>query len=101
MGIAIDRAGNLYVADTESNRISKGTPILVPEPRFNSVFVNDGAITAQLAGLVAGWTIIVECSTNLREWSPIQTSVTSGPSLSISHSINPAIPGGFLRATVK
>ena len=26
-GIAVDRAGNLYVADSGDNRITKGTPV--------------------------------------------------------------------------
>lgn len=101
MGIAIDRAGHLYVADGGNNRISKGIPILVPDPRFSSVAVNDGAVTAQLSGLVAGRRIIIESSTNLRDWSSIQTNVASGASQTISHPINPASQAEFLRATMK
>jgi hypothetical protein len=101
MGVAIDTAGNLYVADGGNNRISKGTPILVPDPRFGSVSVHRATVTAQVSGLVAGWTIIIESSANLRDWSPVQTNVPSGASQTISLPINPTPPAGFLRATMK
>ena len=62
----------------KTTELSKGTPILLPEPQFESVFVSGDAITAQVSGLVTGWTIILESSANLRDWGPIRTNVASG-----------------------
>ncbi|MBI4662885.1 MAG: hypothetical protein HY735_29085 [Verrucomicrobia bacterium] len=99
--VAVDSAGNLYVLDAGNFRISKGTPILTPEPRFSSLSISSGVLTAQLSGLLAGWAIIIESSNNLRDWSPFQTHVASGSTLVINHPIDPASGAKFLRAVAK
>jgi hypothetical protein len=98
-GIAVDSAGNLYVAD--SGRITKGTPIIIPPPRFAGLSTASGMLRATLSGLLAGTTVVVESSVDLRQWFPVQTNVTVGPSLPVAVAINPAARPEFLRALVK
>jgi sugar lactone lactonase YvrE len=100
-GVAVDSASNLYVADWGNNRISKGTPVRLSEPRFGRLSVSGGMLTAEVSGLVAGVTVVLESSTNLRDWSPIQTNLASGDSQPISLPISPAALAVFFRATVK
>src|SRR6185369_979972 len=49
--VAVDGAGAIYVLD--STRITKGVPILVPEPRLKGLSINSGTLTAEISGLVA------------------------------------------------
>lgn len=100
-GVAVDRLDNLYVADSGNNRITKGTPIWVPESRFSRLSISGGTLTAQLSGLVAGWAIILESSTNLRDWSPIQTNAATGAAVSFSYPISSAPGAEYLRVTTK
>jgi hypothetical protein len=97
--VAVDSSGALYVVD--SFRVTKGTPILVPEPQFDHPSLShDGMLTADVSGLVAGWTLVIESSSNLRDWSPFQTNVVTGA----SQSIGPMIPGRvaeFWRTTAR
>lgn len=65
---------------------------------FSNLQISNGVLTATLDGLAAGETIVVQSSSNLQDWSSIQTNTASGPSLQLTNSFNPVIPVLFLRA---
>ena len=74
-GIAVDSAGNVYVADTDNDTLRKGSreqPALVA-----ACGVGLGCIAGQfginLTGSPGQW-IVVEASTDLRTWQPIWTN---------------------------
>jgi sugar lactone lactonase YvrE len=97
--IAADNAGNLYVAD--SQRVSKGMPIPITSPRFGSLSVYKGTVTPQLSGLINGGTVVIESSTNLRDWLPVQTNAVSSTSQAVNSPRDAASPARFLRAPAK
>jgi len=72
-GVAVDSAGNVYVADTFNNMIRKGYPaarILSSGPGFG---FNDGRFGFDLTGQT-GKLVVVEASTDLVSWLPIWTN---------------------------
>jgi hypothetical protein len=72
-GVAVDSAGNVYVADTGNNTIRKGYPaprILNSGPGFG---FNGGQFGFNLTG-PAGQLVVVEASTDLVSWLPIGTN---------------------------
>ena len=82
-GVAVDRAGNIYVADNQSNTIRKGYPaadvvhllIVASGPGFG---FNGGQFGFALTG-PANQAVIVEASTDLASWVPIWTNtITTG-----------------------
>jgi hypothetical protein len=75
-GVAVDDAGNLYVADTGNNTIRKGYPaltILNSGPGFG---FSAGHFGFNLTG-PAGQPLIVEASTDLVNWLPIWTNTST------------------------
>jgi hypothetical protein len=44
---------------------------------------------------------VVEASSDLQNWTPIQTNTVSGSTLSFTNAINPALPGQYFRARVR
>ncbi|MBI4560082.1 MAG: hypothetical protein HY706_21015, partial [Candidatus Hydrogenedentes bacterium] len=72
-GVAVDSAGNVYVADTDNNTIRKGNPALII---LKSGF--DGPkFVLDLTGPV-GRLVVVEASTDLVIWLPIWTNTFAG-----------------------
>src|SRR5262245_11415827 len=68
-GIAVDSAGNLYVADFYFNTIRKGYP---PPKILNFGFIG-GQFRFDLTG-PAGLSVTVEASSDLLSWLPIWTN---------------------------
>jgi sugar lactone lactonase YvrE len=78
-GVAVDSAGNLYVADFYFNTIRKG----FPAPRIlNSVFIG-GQFIFDLTG-PPGHSVIVEASSDLVSWLPIWTNIFGAGALNFS-----------------
>ena len=70
-------------------------------PFFQSIATDDGALSSTLAGLIPGQTVTFQTSTNLHDWSPIQTNIANDFTLSITNLITPSVPALFLRAFVQ
>ncbi|MEO8425474.1 MAG: hypothetical protein ABI651_00025 [Verrucomicrobiota bacterium] len=78
-GVAVDSAGNLYVADTGNNTIRKGysaaaTGIHLSGPRLG---FDGGHFGFNLTG-PSGRLVVVESSTGLVKWLPIWTNTFAG-----------------------
>jgi sugar lactone lactonase YvrE len=71
-GVAVDSAGNLYVADFYFNTIRKGYP---PPRILNSGFVG-GQFRFDLT-VAPGLSVIVEASPDLLSWLPIWTNTSN------------------------
>jgi len=73
-GVAVDNAGNLYVADFYFNAIRKGFP---PPTILNLVFAG-GQFRFDLTGQ-PGRSVVVVASTDLVSWLPFWTNTFAGP----------------------
>lgn len=78
-GVAVDSAGNLYVADFYFNTIRKGFPATTI---LNSGF-NLGQFRFDLTG-PTGHLLVIEASTDLVNWLPLWTNTFGGSALSFS-----------------
>lgn len=72
-----------------------------PAPVFGGSTASGGKLQTTLSGLSAGETVVVEASSDLKNWTPIQTNTASGSTLSFTNAINPALKGQFFRARVR
>jgi hypothetical protein len=63
--------------------------------------VNRGALEATLAGLRRGTTVLLESSTDVRDWFPIQSNVVNGFTFPISRPIDRSSRSEFFRASRK
>ncbi len=80
-GLAIDNAGNLYLADGINNIIRKGVAENFA-PFIHSASTGHGAHSGQFGFILdapIGTSAIVEASTDLAFWQPILTNVFNGP----------------------
>jgi sugar lactone lactonase YvrE len=80
-GLAVDSAGNVYVADFYFNTIRKGYP---PPRILNSAF-NEGQFGFDLTG-PPGHSVVVDASTDLANWLPLWTNTFAGPLLNFTDS---------------
>ncbi|HTL54109.1 MAG TPA: NHL repeat-containing protein [Candidatus Limnocylindrales bacterium] len=97
--VAADSAGTLYVVD--KNRIARGTRSLIMPPHLAVSQLAGGTCEMVLSGVRSGAVVVWESSTNLSDWQPIQTNVSSGSSLGLSRSIHFESGREFMRALVK
>jgi hypothetical protein len=91
------------VKDTLNNSSQRQITVTYnpPAPVFGGSSVSDGKLQMTLSGLSAAETVVVEASSDLRNWTPIQTNTVAGFTLSITNVINPALPGQYFRARVR
>jgi hypothetical protein len=91
-GVAVDSAGNLYVADYYFNTIRKG---YAPPRIFNSTFVA-GQFRFDVTA-PPGQSVIVEASPDLMSWLPVWTNTSS---LDFSDSQSGGFSNRFYRSAV-
>jgi hypothetical protein len=72
-----------------------------PPPVFVGSFVTGGKVQTTLSGLSAGERIVLQVSSDLKTWTPIQTNTANGSTLSFTNAINPALQGQYFRARVQ
>jgi sugar lactone lactonase YvrE len=97
VGLVVDGFGNLYVADSNNERITKGTQAyLAFSSSSGGLTASNSAVHVRLTG-PAGRMFILEASTDLRAWTVVQTNVlpAGGASLSVPMGANRY---GFLRS---
>jgi streptogramin lyase len=77
-GVAVDSAGNVYLADYSNNTIRKGYPALMILSSGPGFGFNGGQFGFLLTG-PAGQLVVVEASTDLVSWLPVWTNTFAGP----------------------
>jgi hypothetical protein len=78
-----------------------GSATQVSPPSFGGSTISGGKLQTTLSGLSSGETVILQVSTDLKNWTPIQTNVMSGSTLSFTNTINPAIKSQYFRTVVQ
>jgi hypothetical protein len=58
------------------------------------------ALNHMYGGLTVGQTVIVESSRDLMHWTPVQTNIVTGATLSVTNFVNPDVAGEFFRVSV-
>jgi surface antigen len=73
-----------------------------PQPIFGGSSVSGGKLQTTLSGLSSGQTVVIYSSTDLKNWTPIQTNnAVTGSTLTVTNTINPAMKSQYFRATVQ
>jgi hypothetical protein len=72
-----------------------------PPPLLGGPCVSAAGFQTTLSGLSAGEIVVVEASSDLRNWTPIQTNTVSGTTFSLTTAINPVMESQFFRARVQ
>jgi sugar lactone lactonase YvrE len=97
-GVAVDSWGNVYVADTLNNRITKGAPVLQFDTSAGCAGVADSSFHARLIGPSSN-NVVIEASADFRTWLPVQTNSLDAGRLEMSVSLG-ASPWEFFRARI-
>jgi hypothetical protein len=89
-----------FTLNANRNLVANFTVIIPPE--FGRPSVSGGALQTVLSGLSAGETVVLQVSSDLKNWTPLKTnSVLSGTTMTFTNTINPAIKGQYFRAVVQ
>jgi hypothetical protein len=99
MAIAVDKAGNLYVADAQEGTIRVGVPATTLSGSGPGFGFNGDRFGFQRTG-PAGRLVVVEASTDLLNWLPIWTNTFTG-TLDFSDPDSVAYPIRHYRARLR
>ena len=100
-GVAVDSAGNLYVADCYDDMIRKGFPASsVPPPILQPPSLSAGLFGFGITGL-PGLAVNIESSTNLSQWQVLSPYITLVGGTNYYVSPNPPEGALFYRAQVR
>ena len=72
-----------------------------PRPVFGGSFVSGGQWQTTLSGLSVGETVVLQASTDLKNWTPAQTKVANGSTLTFTSTVNSALKGQYFRVMVQ
>jgi len=102
-GIAVDAGGSIYAVDAGENRVTKGTvaavaPVVQFDTGSGSLTVSNGAFQMRVTGPSSG-SVVLEASSNLQSWTPIQTDSLSGGAVMLTVPLVPG-PHEFFRAYI-
>jgi GH25 family lysozyme M1 (1,4-beta-N-acetylmuramidase) len=89
--------GDLTALNALTNRII----VPVNPPSFGGSSVSAGKLQTTLSGLSSGATVVMQVSSDLKNWTPMKTNVVNGSTLSFTNTINPAMHDQFFRAMVQ
>ena len=89
-----------YVFTLNSNRSLVANFNVIAPPTFGGTSISAGKLQTTLSGLSAGETVVFYSSTNLQNWTPVQTNVVIGSTITFTNTINPAMHGQYFRAGV-
>lgn len=81
--------------------VTIGTTTSPTPPNFTGSQISGGAFQTTLSGLSSGETVTLQVSTDLINWTPFQTNVMSGSTLSFTNTINPATKSQYFRTVVQ
>jgi hypothetical protein len=88
--------GSAYLYD-----FAEGANTAPVAARFAPPQLNNGFLRSMIVGLHRQGTIIVERSTDLIGWQPIQTNAITGDTYELVEPITPSSPHQFFRALVR
>ena len=84
--VTMDRAGNLYLADSANQRITKGTPLLQLDNAIG-LTVSNHFFRMRVIG-PPGSNVVLEATADLATWSPVQTNELPPLGLDVSMPID-------------
>lgn len=89
--------------DTLNNSTQKVVSVTYnpPRPIFASSSVSGGQLRTTLSGLSVGETVVLQVSTDLKNWTPTQTKVASGLTLTFTSTVNSAMKVQYFRVVVQ
>jgi hypothetical protein len=91
-----------YNFTLNANRNLVANFTIITPPKFGTTSVSGGALQTILSGLSAGETVVLQVSSDLKNWTPVKTnSVLTGTTMTFTNTINPAIKGQYFRALVQ
>jgi hypothetical protein len=93
--IATDGVGN---ATSPQQRTVTYNP---PRPVFGGSSVSSGQLQTTLSGLSVGETVVLYSSTDLKNWTLVQTKVATGSTVTFTPAINSALGGQYFRVQVQ
>jgi hypothetical protein len=73
----------------------------VPPPNLNNLQSANGSFSLTVSNLQIGEPVMLQTSTNLVNWTAIQTNIASGSMLSITNPINLTLQSQFFRAVLQ
>lgn len=89
--------------DTLGNQVSLQRTVTYnpPQPVFGGSSINGNNLQMTLTGLSSREKIVLEVSSDMKNWTPVQTNTVNGSTQPFTFSINPDAKSQFFRARVQ